>query len=43
MTLEERMLKIEAAFGAQSDLVIQLRDAVTAPAEMEALQSRALT
>ncbi len=36
------MVKIEAAFGAQSDLVIQLRDAVTVTAEMEARQSRAL-
>ena len=36
------MSKIEAAFGAQSDLVRQLRDAVTVTAEMEARQSRAL-
>jgi uncharacterized coiled-coil protein SlyX len=42
MTLEERMQKIEAAFGAQSDLVRQLRDAVTVTAEMEAHQSRVL-
>jgi hypothetical protein len=42
MTLEERMLKIEAAFGAQSDLMRELRDAVTVTAELEARQSRAL-
>jgi uncharacterized coiled-coil protein SlyX len=42
MTLEERMLKIEAAFGAQSDLMRELRNAVTVTAELEARQSRAL-
>jgi uncharacterized coiled-coil protein SlyX len=42
MTLEERMQKIEAAFGAQSDLVRELRDAVTVTASLEARQSRAL-
>jgi uncharacterized coiled-coil protein SlyX len=42
MTLEERMQKIEAAFGAQSDLVIELRDAVTVTASLEARQGRLL-
>jgi hypothetical protein len=40
MTIEERMQKIEAAFGAQSDLVRELRDAVTVTAVLEARQSR---
>jgi uncharacterized coiled-coil protein SlyX len=42
MTLEERMQKMEAAFGAQSDLMRELRDAVTVTAELEARQSRVL-
>ena len=42
MTLDERMTKIEAAFGAQSDLVRELRDAVTVTAELEGRQSRVL-
>jgi hypothetical protein len=40
MTLEERLLKIEAAFGAQSDLLPELRDAVTVTAQLEARQGR---
>jgi uncharacterized coiled-coil protein SlyX len=42
MNLEQRMQKIEVAFGAQSDLVRELRDAVTVTAELEARQSRLL-
>lgn len=42
MTLEERMQKTEAAFGSQSDLMRELRDAVTVTAELEARQSRVL-
>ncbi len=42
MTLEERMLKMEAVFGAQSDLMRELRDAVTVTVQLEARQSRAL-
>jgi len=42
MTLEERMQKMEAAFGTQSDLMRELRDAVTITAELEARQSRVL-
>ena len=40
MTIEERMDKIERAFGAQDDLVRELRDAVTVTAELEAAQGR---
>jgi hypothetical protein len=36
------MAKLESAFGAQSDLVRELRDAVTVTAQLEAQQSRAL-
>ena len=42
MTLEERMTRLEAAFGPQSDLVRELRDAVTVTAELEARQGRVL-
>jgi len=36
MTIEERMDKIEAAFGKQDALVIELRNAVTVSAALEA-------
>jgi uncharacterized coiled-coil protein SlyX len=42
MTLEERMATIEAAFGKQSDLVRELRNAVTVTAELEARQGKVL-
>jgi hypothetical protein len=42
MTLEERMQQMEAAFGTQSDLMRELRDAVTVTAQLEARQSRLL-
>jgi uncharacterized coiled-coil protein SlyX len=42
MTLEERMDKIERAFGANDEMVRELRDAVTVTAQMEARQSRAV-
>jgi len=42
MTLEERMQKMEAAYGTQSDLMRELRDAVTVTAELEARQGRVL-
>jgi len=42
MTIEERMTRLEAAFGPQSDLVRELRDAVTVTAELEARQGRVL-
>jgi uncharacterized coiled-coil protein SlyX len=32
MTLEERMQRMEAAYGTQSDLMRELRDAVTGTA-----------
>jgi uncharacterized coiled-coil protein SlyX len=40
MTLEERMQRMEAAYGTQSDLMRELREAVTVTAELEARQSR---
>jgi uncharacterized coiled-coil protein SlyX len=42
MTIEERMDKIERAFGAQDEMVRELRDAVTVTAQMEAYHSRAM-
>ncbi len=42
MPIEERMDKIERAFGAQDEMVRELRDAVTVTAQMEARQSRAV-
>jgi hypothetical protein len=42
MTLEERMQKMEAAYGTQSDLMRKLCDAVTVMAELEARQGRVL-
>jgi uncharacterized coiled-coil protein SlyX len=42
MRIEERMAKLESAFGAQSDLVRELRDAVTVTAQLEARQGRVL-
>jgi uncharacterized coiled-coil protein SlyX len=42
MTLEERMQKMEAAYGTQSELMKELRDAVTVTAQLEARQGRVL-
>jgi uncharacterized coiled-coil protein SlyX len=42
MSLEERMTAMEAAYGKQSDLMRELRDAVTVTAELEARQGRLL-
>jgi uncharacterized coiled-coil protein SlyX len=42
MTIEERMERLEKAFGANDALVLELRDAVTVTAQLEARQGRAL-
>jgi uncharacterized coiled-coil protein SlyX len=42
MTIEERMERLEKAFGANDALVIELRDAVTVTAQLEARQGKAL-
>jgi uncharacterized coiled-coil protein SlyX len=42
MTLEERVAGMEARLGKNDTLVIELREAVTATAYMEARHSRAL-
>jgi len=42
MTLEERMAAIEKAYGTQSDLMRELRNAVTVTAELEARQGKVL-
>ncbi len=39
MTLEERMGRLEKAWGSQDDAVRELRDAVTVTAQLEARQS----
>ncbi len=43
MTLEERMTAMEEAYGTQSDLMRELRDAVTVTAQLEARQGKILT
>jgi uncharacterized coiled-coil protein SlyX len=40
MTLEERMDRLEKAWGSQDDAVRELRDAVTVTAQLEARQGR---
>jgi uncharacterized coiled-coil protein SlyX len=40
MTIEERMDRMEAAYGTQSELIRELRDAVTVTAALEARQGR---
>jgi hypothetical protein len=42
MTLEERMAQMEQSYGIQSDLMKELRDAVTVMTGLEARQSRLL-
>jgi uncharacterized coiled-coil protein SlyX len=42
MTLEERMKRMEDAYGTQSELMRDLRDAVTVTAHLEARQSKVL-
>jgi uncharacterized coiled-coil protein SlyX len=42
MTLEERMTAMEKAYGTQSDLMRELRDAVTVTANLEARQGKVL-
>jgi hypothetical protein len=42
MTVEERVGGLEARLGKNDALVVELRDAMTATAHMEARQSRAL-
>ncbi len=42
MTIEDRVAGLEARLGKNDALVMQLRDAMTATAHMEARQSRAL-
>src|ERR1700689_4787647 len=42
MTLEERMERLEKAWGSQDDAVRELRDAVTVTAQLEARQGRVL-
>jgi uncharacterized coiled-coil protein SlyX len=42
MTLEERMKKMEDAYGTQSELMRELRDAVTVTAHLEARHSKVL-
>jgi uncharacterized coiled-coil protein SlyX len=42
MTVEERVAGLEARLGKNDALVVELRDAMTATAHMEARQSRAL-
>jgi uncharacterized coiled-coil protein SlyX len=42
MTIEERMKKMEDAFGTQSELMRELREAVTVTAYLEARQGRVL-
>ncbi len=42
MTLEERMTAIEKAYGTQSDLMRELRNAVTVTAELEARPGKVL-
>jgi uncharacterized coiled-coil protein SlyX len=42
MTLEERMDRLEKAWGSQDDAVRELRDAVTVTAQIEARQGRVL-
>jgi uncharacterized coiled-coil protein SlyX len=40
MTIEERMDRLEKAWGSQDDAVRELRDAVTVTAQLEARQGR---
>jgi uncharacterized coiled-coil protein SlyX len=40
MTIEERMDRMEAEYGKQSELMRELRDAVTVTANLEARQGR---
>jgi hypothetical protein len=40
MSLEERMTAMEKAYGTQSDLMRELRDAVTVTANLEARQGK---
>jgi hypothetical protein len=40
MTIEERMDKLERSLGSQDALVLELRDAVTVTAQLEARQGR---
>ena len=42
MTTEERLDRLEARWGAQDDLVRELRDAVTVTAELERRQAKLL-
>jgi uncharacterized coiled-coil protein SlyX len=42
MTLEQRMSAMEAAYGKQSELMRELRDAVTVTAHLEARQGKIL-
>jgi uncharacterized coiled-coil protein SlyX len=42
MTIEERMDRLEKAWGSQDDAVRELRDAVTVTAQLEARQGRVL-
>ena len=42
MTLEKRMTAMEKAYGTQSDLMRELRNAVTVTAEFEARQGKVL-
>jgi uncharacterized coiled-coil protein SlyX len=42
MTIEERMDRLEKAWGSQDDTVRELRDAVTVTAQLEARQGRVL-
>ena len=42
MNLEERMTAMEKAYGTQSDLMRELRNAVTVTAELEARQGKVL-
>jgi uncharacterized coiled-coil protein SlyX len=42
MSLEERMTAMEKAYGTQSELMRELRDAVTVTASLEARQGKLL-
>jgi uncharacterized coiled-coil protein SlyX len=42
MTIEERMGRLEKAWGSQDDTVRELRDALTVTAQFEARQGRVL-
>jgi uncharacterized coiled-coil protein SlyX len=42
MTIEERMDRLEKAWGSQDDAVRGLRDAVSVTAQLEARQGRAI-